>query len=345
VDPIGGYMPKDSNEGMVELEQYEKDKETFSSTVDALMSADDDKTDEEIIKELDGTKDKDDETNAASGDATKDSTDSPDDSTPKLTDSIDDLIAADQSGAEDKPKTPDPDTDSTNVSKDDWQQKAELAEAELKKERQKTASWGGRITKANTRVTELEAELVTLKEAKPSEPDPTRETETAVLEKFRKDFPELGEAFDILEKRIDGNKPAKAKDPEPAPASPDANVDSTGDTTHLDTIRKVHPDLDEMVNTGVLRTWINQQADYMRPHLDQIYKTGQPQQVIDMVKRFKEASGWKSQLDQQGSKKKQTKDEKLANLKEVNSESGGAPPEGPDKNDYDGAAKEAFSEK
>ena len=338
-------MPTDSNEGKVELEQLEKDKETFSSTVDALMSADDDKTDDEIIKELDGEKEGDDDSSAASGDAIKDPKKSPDDPEPKVKDSIDDLIAADQGGAEDKTKTPDSDIDSTNVSKDDWQQKAELAEAELKKEQQKTASWGGRITKANQRVIELEAEVVTLKEAKPSVPDPTKEAETAVLEKFRTDFPELGDVVDILEKRIDSNKPAKAKDPEPA-ATPTVDDPGTTDgSTHMDIIRKAHPDLDEMVNTGVLRTWINQQEDYIKPHLDQIYDSGKPEQVIDMVKRFKEASGWKSQLDQQGSKKKQTKQEKLDALKEVNSESGGAPPEGPDKNDYDGAAKEAFSEK
>jgi hypothetical protein len=107
------------------------------------------------------------------------------------------------------------------------------------------------------------------------------------------------------------------------------------------TIRKSHPDLDEMVNTGVLRTWINQQADYMRPHLDLIYQSGTTDQVIDMVKRFKEASGWKSQLDTQGADKRTAQQKKLDSLKEVNSESGGAPPEGPDKNDYDGAAKEA----
>jgi hypothetical protein len=340
-------MPKEvivDNTGIVEQEQYDKDKETFESTVDALLSADEDKTDEEIIKDLDDKTDGPVKKDEASGDATQDPEKPAEGDVPKVADTIDDLIAADQAASGDDP-TKVPDTGSTPVSIEDWQQKAELAEAELKKERQKTASWNGRITKANTRVEELTKELEDAKAAKPAPSDDGADSDTVVLERFRKDFPEMIEVFDILEKRIESNKSSKAKDPEPAAASPDVSTEPIDTSTQMTTIRDVHPDLDEMVNTGVLRTWINQQADYMRPHLDTIYKSGTPDQVIDMVKRFKEASGWKSQLDQQGSSKKKTSQDKLDSMREVNSESGGAPAEGPDKEDYDGAAKEAFSEK
>jgi hypothetical protein len=190
------------------------------------------------------------------------------------------------------------------------------------------------------RVTELEKELEVLKAAKPAVPD-TSESDNAVLAGFRKDFPELGDVVDVLQKRIDAKPNATAKEPEPKETSPEVEVAPIDTASQMATIRKSHPDLDEMVNTGVLRTWINQQADYMRPHLDLIYQSGTTDQVIDMVKRFKEASGWKSQLDTQGDNKKTAQQKKLDSLKEVNSESSGAPPEAPDKNDYDGAAKEA----
>jgi hypothetical protein len=335
-------MPDDKGTG-VDLEQYQKDKEEFTSTVDDLLAMDEDKTDEDIIKELDEKKGKKVDTDDASGDAPKDPDKPKEPAETPAKDSIDDLIAADQSGVVVDDTTNDTGTAASSDG-DDWQKKAETVEAELKKERQKTASWGGRITKANTRVTELEAEVKKVTEANTSAPSST-DSDDDVLDELKNDFPELSGAFDVLQKRIDDIKEgSEAKVVDDPPASPDVDVEPNKPTTHLDDIRKVHKDLDEMVGTGVLKTWINQQADYIRPHLDKIYNEGNVTQVIDMVKRFKDTTGWKSQLANPEEEKKKAQKKKLDDLKEVNSEGGGPPAEGPDKQDFDGAAKEAFAE-
>lgn len=329
-------MPDDKGTG-VDLDQYQKEKKEFSDAIDEVF-AEETKTDDEIIKSMDD-KQTDKDTNAASGDATKDSDTDPAAAVDSNKDKTDDLFTTgqEQGVAADESAAAAAATDGTDSGETDWQKKAKDAEAELQKERQKTASWNGRITKANQRALDLEAEIEKLKTDQPAK-DIDSKSDNEVLDRFRSDFPELADVVDVLQKRIDGNTPAQAKEPVPAAAPTDSEPQTT---THMEDIRKVHKDLDEMVNSGVLLTWINNQADFMKPHLESIYRTGNTQQVIDMVSRFKETSGWKSQLEQHGDNKNKSKQEKLDALKEVNSEGGGPPANGPDKNDFDGAAKEA----
>jgi hypothetical protein len=343
-------MPDDKSVG-VTMEDYQKDQDEFENATDILLAADDDKSDDDLNKELDeklGT-----ETDTA-GEATKDQSTTPDDGAKPKEDDIfadgqkpdDDAAAADAAAAAEAAATK-KDKDVPDDTTIDWKARAETAEAELKKEQQKTSSWDGRIKAANTKAGDLATENEKLKLEIAKQPDPEAESDKEKLDKFKKDFPELADVMDVYDKRT-----AAVKVKEPVNAEVVVNDEgSSGDSTvadeskdnnvHMKDIHDVHPDLAEMVNSGVLLTWIQKQKPFMRPHLEHIYYKGESSQVIDVCTQFKESTGWKSQLANQDSEKEKTKQEKLDALKEVNSESGGAPPDGPDMNDYDKGAKDA----
>jgi hypothetical protein len=336
----------------VDLDQYQKEKDEFADAMDDVFSEEaDGKTDDEIIaimdkKNADGT----DVAGEAKKDLTKDADSKPAGNEPE----DDSNLTTTGQGVTDGTAVDNDTVPVTKVVEDPtdiggWKAKAEAAEAELAKEKQKTSSWNGRITAANKRVTDLEAELETAKQKQaPSAEDAaaaakaqsTTESDNEVLDRFRTDFPELSSAFDIMQKRIDGvtTTPAKEDAAKPAEATP-AEVKTTIDE-HTTAIRKVHPDLSEMVNTGVLLTWINQQPDFIRPTLETIYTHGKAEDVINMVTEFKDKTSWKSQLSKADDKTAAAND-KLNSMKEVNSET--TTPDGKtvDKNDFDQGAKDA----
>jgi hypothetical protein len=323
-----------------ELDQYQKDKDEFEDAVDDVLAADESKTDEEINAEMDK---KQADKSGEAGEATKDP-----------------IVPA----AAEPVTEPVPETDVTDgqgvtpatVVKEElpdtveaWTTYAKALEDKLTKEKQKTSSWNGRITAANTKVKELEAELATVRgQIKTTEQTTTAKLATSsdneVLDRFRNDFPELSNVVDIMQKRIDGVSPAQAKavEPTPTPAqagdTTDADADDEEKEKHIAAIREVHSDLPEMVSSGVLLTWINQQPSYIRPTLETIYKSGKAEDVITMVTNFKEESGWKSQLKPAADT---AAAEKLASMTEVKSQSQTPTGTVVDKDDFDQGAKDA----
>lgn len=273
------------------------------------------------------------DTDEASGDAPKDQ--EPEDPTKQKEEVVEDPI---KSGIDQN----EPDTDTT-----DWKSKADELEAELKKERQRTSSWDGRIKAANQKVKDLEAEVKDLRAKLDDKHVKEQETEDMSdkekMDMFREAFPELTDVVDILEKKI--NKIAPKETPakvEPEPVTPDPEpTDENSDepSDHYRQVTKAHPELDEMVRTGVLLTWINKQPDYISGHLADIYygknNQGSSKQVIDMISEFKTKSGWKSQT----ARKTKDKDNKLQAMLETDKANPGTPTDGPDKNDFAGTAK------
>jgi hypothetical protein len=335
-----------SKDAKVDLDQYQKDKDEFEEATDIVLAADPEKTDEEILAEMD-KKDADDTGVAgeAKKDPVKDATDDSESAAdPALfgvsPESTDDAGVKDDE-ATDPQKKSDKDTDAT-----DWKAEAEKLKAELATEKQKTSSWNGRITAANKRAEDAEAKLEEALKAKPKEAtaDDSTESDVAKLEKFGDDFPELKSTIDLILKKVEGKADkTQAKDTtKTEPIEEKEDEKSTDLEKAQAEIRETHPDLDEAVNSGVLLTWINQQADFIRPTLQAIYSKGKPAEVIKMVTEFKNKSGWKSQLATDTKRANTSKEDKLNSMIETNSESGGAPTGGPDMNDYDGAAKEAF---
>jgi hypothetical protein len=344
-------MPKDQDTPGVELDQYQKEKDEFSDAMDEVFSEENEgKTNEEIAEAM---AKKDVEHKDEAGIATKDPDD---DATKKPAEDDSDVLIPGQGVVKDEIK---PDDVPATVEKtepltdvDGLQKRVTALEEELAKEKQKTSSWNGRITAANKRVSGLETELEAAKQKQaPSAEDAaaaakataSTESDNAVLDRFRNDFPELSSAFDIMQKRIDGvmTTPAKeAKPVVPAEHVGDAPVADEATNEHATAIRKVHSDLPEMVNTGVLLTWINQQPDFIRPTLQTIYDSGKAEDVINMVTEFKDKTGWKSQLTKADDKTKAAND-KLNSMKEVNSETSIPNGKTVDKNDYDQGAKDA----
>lgn len=328
-------MPDDKTPG-VDLDTYQKEKDEFEDEFNKILEDEsDDKSGDD--KDKDKSTDK---AGEATGDPEKDS---------KSTDKTSDL-SKQTSGLGQPPAATEPVEDDKDT---DWKARALEAEsklkdleAELAKEVQKTKSWNGRITAANKRVKELEDELAKVKADRPTREQLDREGKIA---KFKDDFPEFTEFVDAMQQQIDEKTTPAKVEPEPTAADADDQtvdpVDNTNDndngdepTEHYTTITEAHPDIDEILNTGVLMTWIRKQNKLVQPHLENLFQKGSAEQLIEMVNQFKEQTGWKSQLDTGEDEERQ---KKLDALKAVDSDGSGPPAGAPDKNDYHGAAKEA----
>lgn len=329
---------------MPELDEYQKDKEEYAEALDAVF--DGDKSDDEINKELD---DKLGKRPDEAGDATGDSADEPGNEAGTEDDKIKDPSDQDPGqGLKNSDTTDDGESDCTECTA----MKLKLKEAEDRAEKaeQKMSSWNGRIKAANARVKELEGQL--------SDKGPSADelSDQEKIDQFVKDFPEFSDVVDVMDNRY--KTKAKAKDS--STYDPDAPLDGDDDdataakaktdttskakvepTDHYKEIVAQHPDIDELERSGVLITWIRKQPDYIRPHLDKVLTTGTSNEVNNMVTEFKTQTGWKSQLETDADPKKR----KLqAMLNADGSESPGPKAGGPDKNDYKGAAEEAFKE-
>lgn len=326
-------------DGITDPEQYRKDKEEFANTLDTIFEAEDGKSDEELTTLMDKDLGKDPD---KAGDATRDSEQNPDD---QLSSGLD---SAGTTGDNDDGQNSSSATDKDD-SGVDWKQRALTAEAEMEKMNQKMKSWDGRIKAANKARKAAEDRLAEIESKSVSEEDAS---DAEKIAKFKDEFPELAEVLDIQQRKIDRLQ-STSKAPEAAAENADEEFDGSVDDDNTDgndeapndhyvATRKAHPDLDEIVSQGVLKTWINKQPAYIKPHLMKVYQEGNSEQVIDMVTEFKRKTGWKSQLSD-GDK---TKNDKLAAMTTVDSDSSGPGDHlnGPNKNDFDGAAKEAFKE-
>lgn len=327
-------------DAIVTADQLSKDEDDFGK----IFSEISDKSDEEI-KEAESNRSK--KPDAEAGEPTKDQV-----SIGQQDNTTDNTSATD---AEPGQVTPDP---ATGASADhtDWKAKAESLEAELSKERQRTSSWDGRIKAANKKSESLAAEVKMLREKldnMPTQPTKEEQSDQDVLDKFKETFPELVEFSDVIDRKIrNATKPALDKEPKPSPSTDDLDPEpaSSDDTTTVDKsavcdmveVRKIHKDVDEAVASGKIVTWINTQPDYMRPALENVFYGangfGSTKQVIDLLNNFKKQTGWMSDL----LKRDSTKQDKLNSMLEAEGDSGGPVDNaGPDKNDFDTAAKEA----
>jgi hypothetical protein len=349
-------MPKSN---IVDEGSREKESEDFDSIFNDIVE----KTDEEI-REDEQKAEKDAESNNSDdshGDGTGDS------SEPKAKPEADSDAQSDNTDSTTNEATglnQDSATDSSDGS--DLSMRVEYLEnensqlkADLKKERQRTSSWDGRIKAANAKVKSLEeqnAKLVSQLGSGDSSDSTEASSDDEVMAKFKETFPELVEIIEMQQRRLAGIedkiKPqAKDSDESGSDSTEDLDGDSTSDTdtkpsttdvdAHMSAIRDAHPELDEILGTGVLLTWIHKSGPSTKPMLLDIYngKNGQgsAKQVISMITNFKNQTGWLSQLD----KTEQAKTDKLNALKESEGESAGPKSEGPDKNDFGQGAKDA----
>ena len=315
------------------IDERANDRKEFEDAFDNILEdSDEDKSEKgEEAKEVDKT------AGEATGDAAKDQEK---EATPKSDYSFskDPLPEGDDQATGTKPKESD-----TPTPTDDWQKKALAIQAELDKEKQKTASWDGRIKAANEKTKVLESQVATLlserKEKATAKTAAQDLSDKEKIELFKENFPELGDFADIIERRLDTATKVEEVPAKVEPEKPQAPAEVTSENKELDhfaAIRKDHPELEELVKTGVLETWINQQPDFMRPHLQSIYDNGSSGNIINMITEFKNQTSWQSNVTVHD----KTKQDKLNSMREAEGDSPGPKSEGPDKYDFQATAKE-----
>lgn len=228
--------------------------------------------------------------------------------------------------------------------------------ADLEKERHKTSSWGGRISKANERAKELEEqnkELLSRIEALESGDGPAKDDDSddgsddsqAVTE-FFDTFPEFEKPLKALLKQagkgVTLDEVMDAVKPEIETAKEQTKKESDQDK-FMNALRVQHPDVDNLIESGVVVEWIKKQPYYIAAELQRIYtEGGSLQESVNLLNEFKRTSGYKSNKDE--STNDTQKNDKLSSMLEVESDGSGPPAAAPDKQDFDAAADEAFAE-
>lgn len=222
-------------------------------------------------------------------------------------------------------------------------------EADLQKERQKTASWEGRIRKANERAEAAEAAVKALKEKSedkgmkdaPSQDDIPTGDDDAILQDFRDEFPDLIRPVEILANRIAEKMVQDLKgEISPTIESLQTTQEQSAQDLHLETITKAHPDWRDIKDSGRLKQWVSLQPAFVQESLVRVIKQGTAEEVIEMFDTYKQVNGI-TKNKPKGANPPSRADALLA----VPGQSGGPPPDKPDANDFDSAWAEANSQK
>lgn len=234
--------------------------------------------------------------------------------------------------------TPPVDADLTLLKTENAELKSQVAALE-----NKMKSWEGRIKKANERADKAEADAkqkVTDTVTAAASGDP------AALEKFKTDFPEFIEPIKMLVAEVAGNGVSKEEIIEAVqPQLDDVKKDNkeTKETVSASIILAAHNDARTIYEQGLLPKWIATQPDYIKPTLQRVYDSGTAEELVKLISEFKRTTGYgKTTTDS-----KQTDEDKQKKLREqltVESDGSGPPASEPDKDDYNAAAAEAFSE-
>jgi hypothetical protein len=219
-------------------------------------------------------------------------------------------------------------------------------------EKQRTASWEGRINAANKRAKEAEAKLKEL-ESQPTDKGQSTDTlpdgdgDDKELSEFIEEFPSLRKPIEVLAKRM-----AKSIiDQELETLRPQIETVVESQKTdrakvHADTISSAHPDWTEIRDSGKLTRWISAQPPILKRTLQEVYESGTAAEVIDMFDSYKRANGIKLSKPNGGTPTPAPiKKSKADNLLAVPGQSGGPPKAKKklDKDDFDSAWAEANS--
>ncbi len=110
----------------------------------------------------------------------------------------------------------------------------------------------------------------------------------------------------------------------------------------LQAITAAHPDVKEVVNDEQLPQWIEEQPDYIAATMREVLKKGAPEQVIDLITRFKQARS-RHTAPRREPAMSEEQSLRAQQAAAVRSRSAGPPPSKPNPDDYMAAWKEAIS--
>ena len=168
----------------------------------------------------------------------------------------------------------------------------QLYEQEL----QRTKSWDGRLSAKDRELAALRQELEAIKAKSAETKDPEDPTADEAIDAFLKEFPELAAPIQkMIEKATKTRSKELVTDIEGRIESKIKPIAQTVQETtvekHINAIRTAHTDFDEIVQSGNLQTWINEQPGYMQPALQAVYDQGTTKDVIDLIAQYKTATG------------------------------------------------------
>ena len=185
--------------------------------------------------------------------------------------------------------------DATNTGDDDNADTELDYKALYEQEKQRTASWDGRL-KAKDRENEaIKAEALALKRqveaAAQSKDQQAIDDADESVSTFLTEFPELA---DPIRKMIDSavkstRQEIRAEVDREATPLRQAVQDSAVEK-HFSTITSQHDDFMDVVEGGELKKWIDNQPSFIRRAYDEVYNGGTATEVIELMDQFRVAN-------------------------------------------------------
>jgi len=239
---------------------------------------------------------------------------------------------------------------------------------ELEKERQRNASWDGRIKAANQRADDATAEKDKLQKQLDEKQSSTSNEDTKevdeLLSEFDTQFPTLKQAVTIIATQVAREEVKLAIADAMVQVKPmvqdveDLKVTTatTAKTSHDTTIKDAHPDLNKIISGGdssILLKWIMSHPPYMRDGMLRVTQSGTSAEVVDLLQDFKNATEWvtidpsdiNNQQDTNTNSEKSDKESKLDSMLGVESDITPPLKEAAGADDFSGAFNEAASRK
>lgn len=212
--------------------------------------------------------------------------------------------------------------------------------ADALKEKQKTASWEGRINAANKRAADAElkasqsSDLKDKGQSNNALPDGDDDDEL-VINEFTEEFPALEKPIQVMIRKEARKIVAESlKEVAPKIKAVEDTLVTSARESHLGNITKAHEDWIEIRDSGKLQTWIDAQPSFLRDSLQNVYVNGNTAQVIEMFDAYKNSNSLTQTRETNPKPKVNPKAKKLL---AVSHQSAGVPKQAvvPDKDDFD----------
>lgn len=241
-------------------------------------------------------------------------------------------------------------TDEPEESEDD-RKRREAAErnAEINRKREEAEQKA-----AEEQAAAEEAKQKAEEEARANLPDPgiPSEDEQALLDKFKEEWPDHYPAIKVLldlQRKESEAKYVQALQSVTEKIYQDINpvaesASQTAAEQHFNSIRSVHSDFDNVKEK--LGPWIESQPPYLAKAMKTVYTSGNADEVIDLIQRYKDTNGIASPepgANPSPKSKPAVNEKKLDALESVGSKRTTPQQRGVDVNDFDGAFNEAVS--
>lgn len=159
-------------------------------------------------------------------------------------------------------------------------------------ERQRTKSWEGRLSARDRENNALKEELEKYRKLVQQKEDEDDSKEDETVKAFLEEFPELAAPIQkLIEKATRKTSKTVVSDIESRVQEHIAPIATTVQEVtlekHLNTIRTAHNDFDEIVKSGDVQKWIDEQPEFMKPSLQRVYEQGYATEVVELLSQYK----------------------------------------------------------